>query len=616
MRRSVLSFLLVLLGTGCARDPAPPLLDVTEVTPHEVERGERLEIRGRGFGEGHEAHLTFRGVLHRPGEEPELATLETSAPATSEEAVELAIDEKVEALFCRDGDRLEHTTFTGDLEVAFAPAMVGAPPVSAVLHVVRLDVAPPIRERMRDESLAVEGQRVLADLGMTVDSEPVAAGGFYVRQVAPGSAAAKGAIVAGDVLETMDEVSLDSLADARPGGGADVMLGVLATGSGSETRSVTRSVTLPLGALGSAAPRAVTTTALILGLALALLAFFLAPRLALLDWLEMRLAERLQSARVRGRSFVTAHERPGFVLFAMLASVAVLVLPFADSLGLDLDVGLLFVLAVTARLAAALLARSARGTVGGAGGMRRRMMLAVETFVEQVPAALALGCVVLLTGSLRLREIVRQQGGAPWDWSVFRTPAALFLVAAFLASATAAGSSSLATTQLPEAEIERRRTSRTARGRRQDEPPVAQAHLFVLSVLAAALFFGGWRVPAATEHADGAGVLRLVGAVLFVGKTWALYGSARVVQALLPRLSFAQRMAIAFGALVPWSLLAFAGSAAWALSSPSHAVERIVGTLSFAVVALVAIVSARRIVVAATRDGAVGAGAGHLDPFS
>ena len=131
MRRSVLSFLLVLLGTGCARDPAPPLLDVTEVTPHEVERGERLEIRGRGFGEGHEAHLTFRGVLHRPGEEPELATLETSAPATSEEAVELAIDEKVEALFCRDGDRLEHTTFTGDLEVAFAPAMVGAPPVSA-----------------------------------------------------------------------------------------------------------------------------------------------------------------------------------------------------------------------------------------------------------------------------------------------------------------------------------------------------------------------------------------------------------------------------------------------------------------------------------------------------
>ncbi len=601
------TFLFV--GGGCARDPAPPLLDVTEITPHEVERGERLEIRGRGFGEGLPAHLTFRGVLHRPGEEPELATLETSGTATSEESVELAIDEKVEALFCRDGDRLEHTTFTGDLEVAFAPAMVGAPPVSAVLRGVRLDLAPPIRERLRDESMALEGQRVLADLGIVVDTEPVAAGGFAVRQVTPGSVAAKALIVPGDTLETMDEVSLDSLADARPGGGADVVVGVRSASDGQATRSALRPVTMPLGALGSTAPRAVTTTALILGLALALLVLFLAPRFALLDWLELRLAERLQSARLRGRSFVTAHERPDFLLFAALASVAVLVLPFADSLGLDLDVGLLFVLAVTARIVAALLSRT---------GVRERSLAALETFVEQLPATLSLGCVVLLTGSLRLREIVRQQGGAPWDWSVFRTPAALFLVAAFLASATAVGSATLANTPLPEAEIERRRTSREPRARAQAEAPVAPVHLFVLSVLAAALFFGGWRVPGASEHADTVGVVRLVGAVLFVAKSWAVYGAARLVQALLPRLSFAQRMAVAFGALVPWSLLAFAGSAAWALSAPSHAVERVVGTLSFVAVGLVVIASGRRILVAAARDRAVGAGpaTAHLDPFS
>ncbi len=614
MRLSIVPFAPLLatflfVGGGCARDPAPPLLDVTEITPHEVERGERLEIRGRGFGEGLPAHLTFRGVLHRPGEEPELATLETSGTATSEEAVELGIDEKVEALFCRDGDRLEHTTFTGDLEVAFAPAMVGAPPVSAVLHGVRLDLAPPIRERLRDESLAIEGQRVLADLGIIVDTEPVAAGGFAVRQVTPGSVAAKALIVPGDTLETMDEVSLDSLADARPGGGADVVIGVRSVNDAQSTRSTTRAVTMPLGALGSTAPRAVTTTALILGLALALLVLFLAPRIALLDWLELRLAERLQSARLRGRSFMTAHERPDFLLFAMLASVAVLVLPFADSLGLDLDVGLLFVLAVTARIVAALLSRT---------GFRKRSLAALETFVEQLPAALSLGCVVLLTGSLRLREIVRQQGGAPWDWSVFRTPAALFLVAAFLASATAAGSAMLGATPLPEAEIERRRASREPRARAQVEPPVAPVHLFVLSVLAAALFFGGWRVPGASEHADTVGLVRLLGAAIFVAKTWAVYGAARLVQALLPRLSFAQRMAIAFGALVPWSLLAFAGSAAWALSAPSHAVERVVGTLSFVVVGVVVIASGRRIFVAAARDRAVGAGpaTGHLDPFS
>jgi NADH-quinone oxidoreductase subunit H len=595
---------------GCARDPAPPLLDVSEVTPHEVERGERLEIRGRGFGEGRLAHLTFRGLLHRPGEEPETATLETSATATSEEAVELMIDERTLALFCRDGDRLDHTTFTGDLDVAFAPAMVGAPPVSAVLHGVRLDVAPPIRERLRDEAMALEGQRVLEDLGLRVDPTPVAAGGFVVREVVDGSAAAKAQLAPGDTLVTVDEVSLDSLADARPGGGTEVVLGVHAAAT-----TATRNVTLPLGALGSTAPRAVTTTATILGLALALLVLFLAPRFAFLDWLELRLAERLQSARRRGRSLFTGTGGPGFLLFATLASVAVLVLPFADSLGLDLDVGLLFVLAVTARIVAALLSSN---------GIRRRGMIALQTLVEQVPAALALGCVVLLSGSLRLREIVGQQGGAPWDWTVFRTPAALFLVAAFLAAAAAPsapsagydGANASPATSLPEAEIDRRRTSRDARLRATEEPPVAPAHLFVLAVLAAALFFGGWRVPGAGEHGDALGALRLAGAALFVAKAWAIYATARLVQSLLPRLSFAQRMGVAFGALVPWSLLAVAGSAAWALSTPSHAVERVVGTLSFVAVALVAAASGRRIVIAAARDQPVGGVAGHLDPFS
>lgn len=589
---------------GCARDPAPPLLDVSEVTPHEVERGERLEIRGRGFGEGRLSHLTFRGILHRPGEEPEPATLETSATATSEEAVELMIDERTLALFCRDGDRLDHTTFTGDLEVAFAPAMLGAPPVSAVLHGVRLDVAPPIRERLRDEALAIDGQRVLEDLGLKVDPTPVAAGGFVVREVVDGSAAAKAQLVAGDTLVTVDEVSLDSLADARPGGGTEVVLGVHAAAT-----TAIRNVTLPLGALGSTAPRAVTTTATILGLALALLVLFLAPRFAFLDWLELRLAERLQNARRRGRSLFTGTGQPGFLLFATLGSVAVLVLPFADSLGLDLDVGLLFILAVTARIVAALLSPV---------GIRRRGMIALQTLVEQVPAALALGCVVLLSGSLRLREIVGQQGGAPWDWSVFRTPAALFLVAAFLAAAAAPSGSANAfpATSLPEAEIDRRRTSRDARLRASEEPPVAPAHLFVLAVLAAALFFGGWRVPGAGEHGDTLGALRLVGAALFVAKAWAIYATARLVQSLLPRLSFAQRMGVAFGALVPWWLLAVVGSAAWALSTPSHAVERVVGTVSFVAVALVAVASGRRIVLAAARDQPLGGVAGHLDPFS
>ena len=72
---AILLFLLVsalaVLGLGgCERDGVPPLVEVTEVSPREIELGDRLELKGAGFPQGRSGRITFRGTMWRPGQTP------------------------------------------------------------------------------------------------------------------------------------------------------------------------------------------------------------------------------------------------------------------------------------------------------------------------------------------------------------------------------------------------------------------------------------------------------------------------------------------------------------------------------------------------------------------
>src|SRR5438270_5610901 len=59
---------LVATGGSCAGDAGPQLVKVVDVTPRQVEVGDRVAVLGEGFPPGRPARVTFEGTLHRPGE--------------------------------------------------------------------------------------------------------------------------------------------------------------------------------------------------------------------------------------------------------------------------------------------------------------------------------------------------------------------------------------------------------------------------------------------------------------------------------------------------------------------------------------------------------------------
>jgi hypothetical protein len=129
--------LLCALGAllfACVREGSPQLIQVLEVAPNEAEVGDRVTILGAGFPQGKVAHLAFRGTLHRPGEKPiEDAEILAEGTVKNAQQIDLAFTDALQALFCGAPGDAAHTTFDGELEVAFAAAIRGSAPSAATL---------------------------------------------------------------------------------------------------------------------------------------------------------------------------------------------------------------------------------------------------------------------------------------------------------------------------------------------------------------------------------------------------------------------------------------------------------------------------------------------------
>ncbi len=216
---------LVLLGplglVACQRETTPPLIQVLDLSPREVEEGDHLAIAGVGFPEGKTAHIAFRGDLVRPGAAPvQGVEVDVDAVVTSGTEIELPFDATLQKLFAGAGDRVAHTTFSGDLTVAFAASKPAAPPVAGTLHDMWLDVRPPMPHRAVAEAETAEGERTLAFLGIKARPSPVAAGGILVDSVEPRSRADTARLLAGDVVTEFDGVRVLSVRDLIPEPGA------------------------------------------------------------------------------------------------------------------------------------------------------------------------------------------------------------------------------------------------------------------------------------------------------------------------------------------------------------------------------------------------------------
>ncbi len=213
----------------------------------------------------------------------------------------------------------------------------------------------------------------------------------------------------------------------------------------------------------------------------------------------------------------------------------------------DLDVGILYIVAVASLGVYGLV-------VGGYASNNKYSLLgglrsSAQMISYELPMGLAIVSVVMMTGSLRLQDIVVDQFGM---WNIIRQPLAaiIFIVAAF-------AETNRLPFDLPEAEQE------LVGGYHTEYSSMKFASFFLAeytnmitaSALIVTLFFGGWHVP--FLHQANLPVLweQIIQILAFVIKTGFFLFFFIWVRWTLPRFRYDQLMNLGWKALLPLGLL-------------------------------------------------------------
>jgi NADH-quinone oxidoreductase subunit H len=197
-----------------------------------------------------------------------------------------------------------------------------------------------------------------------------------------------------------------------------------------------------------------------------------------------------------------------------------------------------------------------------------------------IPAAAAVVAAVTMTGSLRMEDIVRGQGGCPWAWTLFKSPPAFGLLVVWAVTGLARGE--VEEGQIPGAEVHAAHATAGRRGTAARLFSLAGwAHVVVMCAVATALFLGGWQIPGlAPEQMEGHFGWTLAGAVLFALKTWLAFFAVVTARRLLPPIDMSRTLSFCWRWLVPLSLLFVLLATAWAAWRPSPMAETLVGAVS------------------------------------
>jgi len=255
------------------------------------------------------------------------------------------------------------------------------------------------------------------------------------------------------------------------------------------------------------------------------------------------------------------------------------VMPFGESVvATNMNVGVFYIMAVTAFVVVGILVSGWSSNSNWAlfGAVRG----AAQVISYEIPAGIALMVPVLMAGSLSMQDIVRAQGGAPWDWFVFRNPAAF--VAFFISVTSSLAEGNRTPFDLPEAESE------LVAGYHAEYSGfrlavflmVEWANMWIMAGLAVTLFLGGWQVPGVTSEtykaALGTGlvpsplwfVLQAASMLVFSLKTWALVIVFIWLRWTLPRVRVDQMMSLCWKYLVPGAFACFIVTLLWQLLVP------------------------------------------------
>ena len=331
-------------------------------------------------------------------------------------------------------------------------------------------------------------------------------------------------------------------------------------------------------------PKEVVYAIAMVVVALVVLSAFVAPLAGITSWLERRVWARMQSRvgpnRVGPQGILqwladgiknllkedlipSASDAKLFSLAPYIVFMGFLctfvVIPFgANLIVADLNIGILYILAVTSLVVVGILMAgwASNNKWSLLGGMRS----AAQIVSYEIPAGLSILTIIFLAGTMSMQGIIKAQGWAPWDWFLFDNP---FTFAAFFLYFTAALAEGNRTPfDIPEAESELVAGYVTEySGMRFLFFFFAEwGNLYVIGAVATTLFLGGWQVPPLPIFDNSPVLLGIAQFVTFFLKAYAWVFIAMWVRATLPRVRVDQLMGLCWKYMVPLSFVCLLGT--------------------------------------------------------
>ena len=256
-----------------------------------------------------------------------------------------------------------------------------------------------------------------------------------------------------------------------------------------------------------------------------------------------------------------------YIIFACSFAVFAAI-PFGKSILVsNLNIGIFYIMAISSVVVIGVI------MAGWASNSKWSLLGALRSAAQivsyEIPIGLSILAVVMLVESLKMQDIVMNQGGLGiLSWIVFRTPFTFIAFFVFFISAIAEVNRT--PFDLPEAESELVAGFHTEySGMRFALFFIAEyANMFAVSAIASTLFLGGWKgiIP---------GYEFLGGTPAFVIKTMLLVFVMMWIRWTLPRLRVDQLMNLCWKYLIPISFFNILGIGIWVLifqndRNPAH----------------------------------------------
>jgi NADH-quinone oxidoreductase subunit H len=308
---------------------------------------------------------------------------------------------------------------------------------------------------------------------------------------------------------------------------------------------------------------------------------FLAPFAGLVSWMERKWAARIQSRigpNRAGPHGILVWLADGIKLFLkedlipkdadkilyrlgpyfklVGLALAFVALPFGAGLIIaDLNIGILYIMAVTGLVVVGIIVSgwSSNSKWGLLGGFRS----AAQVISYEIPVALAVLVVILSAGTLSTQGIIMAQGGAPWEWFMFRSPMHLVAFVIFCVGMLAEGNRT--PFDLPEAEQELVSGFNTEySGLRFSAFFLAEfANVWVMNAIGVLVFMGGWMIPfvPAETVLEGGLLWKLASFGVFFIKVFIGVQVVLWIRWTLPRIRIDQMMDLCWKQLVPATIV-------------------------------------------------------------